>query len=84
MIFTDAPRSSASTLGSHKHLFYLTQVYVVGLPLSIFFEICPTAAGWLQTNVNLSTSFVFGAICLSLSASLLLLFFGKTRIPYSP
>src|SRR6266849_4766288 len=46
---------------------------------SIGFSIGPTAAGWLQTNVNLSTSFVFGAICLSLSASLLLLFFGKTR-----
>ncbi len=46
---------------------------------SIGFSVGPTAAGWLQTNVNLSTSFVFGAICLSLSASLLLLFFGKTR-----
>jgi len=46
---------------------------------SIGFSIGPTAAGWLQTNVNLSTSFVFGAVCLSLSASLLLLFFGKRR-----
>jgi len=46
---------------------------------SIGFSVGPTAAGWLQTNVNLSTSFVFGAICLSLSASLLLLFFGKKR-----
>ncbi len=46
---------------------------------SIGFSVGPTAAGWLQTNVNLSTSFVFGAICLSLSASLLLLFFGKRR-----
>ena len=46
---------------------------------SIGFSVGPTAAGWLQTNVNLSTSFVFEAICLSLSASLLLLFFGKTR-----
>ena len=46
---------------------------------SIGFSIGPTAAGWLQTNVNLSTSFVFGAVCLSLSASLLLLFFGRRR-----
>jgi MFS family permease len=46
---------------------------------SIGFSVGPTAAGWLQTNVNLSTSFVFGAICLSLSSSLLLLFFGKRR-----
>jgi MFS family permease len=44
---------------------------------SIGFSIGPTAAGWLQTNVNLSTSFVFGAICLTLSSSLLLLFFSK-------
>ena len=46
---------------------------------SIGFSVGPTVAGWLQTNVNLSTSFVFGAICLSLSASLLLLFFGRRR-----
>ncbi len=44
---------------------------------SIGFSIGPTAAGWLQTNVSLSTSFVFGAICLTLSASLLLFFFSK-------
>src|SRR5216684_797553 len=35
---------------------------------SIGFSIGPAVAGWLQSNVNLSTSFVFGAICLSLSA----------------
>jgi MFS family permease len=46
---------------------------------SIGFSIGPTAAGWLQTNVNLSTSFVFGAGCLTLSATLLLLFFGRRR-----
>jgi MFS family permease len=44
---------------------------------SIGFSVGPTAAGWLQTNVNLSTTFVFGAICLSLSASLLLLLYVK-------
>ena len=44
---------------------------------SVGFSIGPTIAGWLQTNVNLSTSFVFGAICLTLSSSLLLLFFSK-------
>ncbi len=47
---------------------------------SVGFSVGPTIAGWLQTNVNLSTSFVFGAICLSLSASLLLLFFGRRRL----
>jgi MFS family permease len=46
---------------------------------SIGFSIGPAAAGWLQTNVSLSTSFVFGACCLTLSASLLLFFFGRSR-----
>jgi MFS family permease len=46
---------------------------------SIGFSIGPTIAGWLQTNVNLSASFVFGAFCLALCASLLLLFFGGKR-----
>jgi MFS family permease len=46
---------------------------------SIGFSIGPTIAGWLQTNVNLSASFVFGAFCLVLCASLLLLFFGGKR-----
>src|SRR5579875_1549431 len=31
---------------------------------SIGYSIGPTIAGWLQTNVSLSTSFVFGASCL--------------------
>ncbi|HLX56108.1 MAG TPA: MFS transporter [Ktedonobacteraceae bacterium] len=44
---------------------------------SIGYSIGPTIAGWLQTNVNLSTAFVFGACCLATSASLLLLFFGR-------
>ena len=46
---------------------------------SIGFSIGPTIAGWLQTNVNLSTAFVFGACCLTISASLLLLFFGQRK-----
>ena len=46
---------------------------------SIGFSIGPTIAGWLQTNVNLSTAFVFGACCLTISASLLLLFFGQKK-----
>lgn len=44
---------------------------------SIGFSIGPTIAGWLQTHVNLSAAFIFGACCLSLSATLLLLFFGR-------
>jgi len=47
---------------------------------SIGFSIGPTVVGWLQTNVNLSTSFVFGA-CLSVSASLLLLFSADAASP---
>jgi MFS family permease len=44
---------------------------------SVGFSIGPTIAGWLQTNVNLSASFAFGAICLFICPSLLLLFFGR-------
>jgi MFS transporter, putative metabolite:H+ symporter len=44
---------------------------------SIGFSIGPSVAGWLQTNINLSTSFVFGAVCLVVCPSLLLLFFGR-------
>jgi MFS family permease len=48
---------------------------------SIGFSLGPATAGWLQTNVSLSTSFVFGACCLTLSSSLLLFFFGRPRRP---
>jgi len=44
---------------------------------SIGYSIGPGIAGWLQTNVSLSTSFVFGAFCLILAPTLLLTFFGK-------
>jgi len=44
---------------------------------SIGFSVGPTIAGWLQTNVSLSTSFIFGASCLLLAPSLLLIFFGR-------
>jgi MFS family permease len=44
---------------------------------SVGFSIGPSIGGWLQSNVSLSTSFIFGAICLTASASLLLLFFGS-------
>ncbi len=47
---------------------------------SVGFSIGPTIAGWLQTNVNLATSFIFGAICLLISPSLLLAFFGKKKV----
>ena len=47
---------------------------------SIGFSIGPSIAGWLQTNVSLSTSFVFGAFCLVIAPSLLLAFFGKKRM----
>ncbi len=48
-----------------------------GVTWSIGFSIGPSIAGWLQTNINLSTAFIFGAACLATSASVLLLFFGK-------
>ncbi len=47
---------------------------------SIGFSIGPSIGGWLQSNVSLSTSFVFGAFCLLLAPSLLLTFFGKQLV----
>ncbi|GER88442.1 MFS transporter [Dictyobacter vulcani] len=46
---------------------------------SLGFSFGPTIAGWLQTNVNLTMSFVFGGCCLLVAPTLLLLFFGKKR-----
>ncbi len=49
---------------------------------SIGFSIGPGIAGWLQSHVGLSTSFVFGASCLTVCSSVLLLFFGRKRRQY--
>lgn len=62
---------------SDRHRATLSGFY--GLTWSIGFSIGPTIAGWLQTNVSLSTAFVFGASCLIASASLLLWFFGRSK-----
>jgi len=60
---------------SDRHRATLSGCY--GVTWSIGFSIGPSIAGWLQTNINLSTAFIFGAICLIASASFLLFFFGK-------
>ena len=60
---------------SDRHRATLSGCY--GVTWSIGFSIGPTIAGWLQTNVNLSTAFIFGACCLVTCSSILLLFFGK-------
>lgn len=59
---------------SDRHRATLSGFYSV--TWSIGFSIGPTIAGWLQANVSLSTSFIFGAFCLILAPSLLLMFFG--------
>ena len=46
---------------------------------SIGYSIGPAVAGWLQTSISLSASFVYGALCLLVAPSLLLIFFGKKR-----
>lgn len=47
---------------------------------SIGFSVGPALGGWLQSNVSLTMSFVFGTICLFVAPTLLLTFFGqKTR-----
>jgi MFS family permease len=62
---------------SDRHRATLSGFY--GLTWSVGFSIGPSIAGWLQTNVSLSTAFVFGASCLVASASLLLWFFGRSK-----
>lgn len=44
---------------------------------SIGFSVGPALGGWLQSNVSLAMSFVFGAICLCVAPTLLLTFFGQ-------
>jgi MFS family permease len=60
---------------SDRHRATLSGFYSV--TWSIGFSIGPSIGGWLQSNVSLSASFVFGACCLLLAPSLLLTFFGK-------
>jgi MFS family permease len=60
---------------SDRHRATLSGFYSV--TWSIGFSIGPSIGGWLQSNVSLSTSFIFGAFCLSLAPTLLLTFFGK-------
>lgn len=45
---------------------------------SIGFTLGPAIAGFLQQRVSLSASFIVGAACVALSASLLAVFFGRT------
>src|SRR5205807_89090 len=60
---------------SDRHRATLSGLYSV--TWSIGFSIGPTIAGWLQTQVSLSASFVFGAFCLLICPSVLLFFFGR-------
>ena len=63
---------------SDRHRSTLSGFYSV--TWSVGFSIGPSIGGWLQSNVSLSASFVFGAFCLILAPSLLLTFFGKLLI----
>jgi MFS family permease len=60
---------------SDRHRATLSGFYSV--TWSIGFSIGPSIGGWLQSNVGLSASFVFGAFCLILAPSLLLTFFAR-------
>ena len=60
---------------SDRHRATLSGFYSV--TWSIGYSIGPSIGGWLQSNVGLSTSFVFGAFCLLMAPSLLLTFFGR-------
>jgi MFS family permease len=63
---------------SDRHRATLAGFY--SITWSIGYSIGPAIAGWLQTDINLSASFIFGALCLTVSPTLLLLFFGKRRL----
>lgn len=60
---------------SDRHRATLAGFYSV--TWSIGFSIGPSIGGWLQSNVGLSASFVFGALCLLLAPTILITFFGK-------
>ena len=60
---------------SDRHRATLSGFYAV--TWSIGFSLGPSIGGWLQSNVGLSASFVFGAFCLILAPSLLITFFGR-------
>src|SRR5258707_342962 len=63
---------------SDRHRATLSGFYSV--TWSIGFSFGPSIGGWLQSNVSLSSSFVFGAFCLILAPSLLLTFFGRQLV----
>lgn len=63
---------------SDRHRSMLSGFYSV--TWSIGFSLGPSIGGWLQSNVSLSASFVFGAVCLILAPSLLITFFGRLLI----
>lgn len=63
---------------SDRHRATLSGFYSV--TWSIGFSIGPSIGGWLQSNISLSASFVFGAFCLVLAPSLLLSFFGRQLV----
>jgi MFS family permease len=63
---------------SDRHRSMLSGFYSV--TWSVGFSLGPAIGGWLQSNVSLSASFVFGAFCLILAPSLLLTFFGRLLI----
>jgi MFS family permease len=60
---------------SDRHRATLSGLYSV--TWSIGFSAGPAIGGWLQTNVSLSASFVFGALCLLIAPTFLLANFGR-------
>lgn len=71
------PIYAAFTMEQVSDRYRATLAGLYSVTWSIGFSIGPTAAGWLQSNVSLSASFVFGAACLAICPTLLLIFFGK-------
>jgi MFS family permease len=60
---------------SERHRGTLSGFY--SLTWSVGYSIGPITAGWLQEHIGLSTSFIIGAVCVGLSATLLRFFFSR-------
>lgn len=70
------PTYAAFAMGRVSRRYRATLSGFYSVTWSIGYSIGPTLAGFLQKQINLSASFVVGAVCLTLSATLLRVFFG--------
>jgi MFS family permease len=73
------PVYATFTMGSVSRRLRATLSGFYSTTWSIGFTIGPAIAGFLQQHISLSSSFILGALCVSTSATLLTVFFGRAR-----